>query len=413
MSAAESSNKTAKRPRSVPGAARTAAKRGVPPGAPKGATKGRRNAGKGPAKRTTRSEAVASSSKAAARPPSRSRRRAADRPLSAAKAAARRSALLRRKISKLALKIPGTRLEALINELYDELERAGITFKPKCYLADEWGCPNNVPVIGIPFYLADRQLSRLEGEITGIEAEDETEILMYLRHEAGHAFNYAYRLYTLPKWQRTFGSYRKAYHDDYNPTPFSTRYVRNVPGWYSQKHPDEDLAETFAVFIRPDSNWRESYSGSPALRKLLHVEHLVRRYGRKPPLVGIDAPDSPFEQMNMTLAQWYASPGQEAQACDLPTLIDEDLRSLFPDEGGKLAARALRAHRRAWVRNLHHWTGMNRHLAEALFEEMLKRTDTLRLRIESERSGERIADAAIFLTTLAMNYQYTGKFAGE
>ena len=53
-----------------------------------------------------------------------------------------------------------------------------------------------MPVIGIPFYLADLQLARLEGQLTDIEAENEAEVVMYLRHEAGHAFNYAYRLYT-------------------------------------------------------------------------------------------------------------------------------------------------------------------------------------------------------------------------
>ena len=29
------------------------------------------------------------------------------------------------------------------------------TFAPACYLSDEWGCPSGIPVIGIPFYLAD------------------------------------------------------------------------------------------------------------------------------------------------------------------------------------------------------------------------------------------------------------------
>jgi len=59
--------------------------------------------------------------------------------------------LLSRKISDLSLKIQGTRLEVLIGRLYQELEKAGISFRPKTYLADEWGCPHGVPVIGIPF----------------------------------------------------------------------------------------------------------------------------------------------------------------------------------------------------------------------------------------------------------------------
>lgn len=90
--------------------------------------------------------------------------------------------LLSRKICDLPLKIQCTRLEALIDELYKELGETGISFRPKTYLADEWGCPHGVPVIGIPFYLADPKLCTLEGQVTGIEAEDDAEVMMYLRH---------------------------------------------------------------------------------------------------------------------------------------------------------------------------------------------------------------------------------------
>src|SRR3990170_8185168 len=142
-------------------------------------------------------------------------------------------ALLPRRISDLQLRIAGTALERLIAQLYRDLEARGIRFRPKCYLADEWGCPTGVPVIGIPFYLADPQLARIEGELTGIEAETEVETLMYLRHESGHAFNYAYRLYLDGEWTRTFGSFRRPYPDEYRPEPFSDRYVRHIPGWYA------------------------------------------------------------------------------------------------------------------------------------------------------------------------------------
>src|ERR1035437_9320692 len=135
--------------------------------------------------------------------------------------------LLSRKICDLSLKIPGTRLESLIEALYQEMGKAGISFKPKAYLADEWGCPHGVPVIGIPFYLANTELSKLEGELTGIEAEDETETMMYLRHEAGHAFNYAYRLFKKPEWRRIFGDFSQAYQDNYQLVPFSAKFVRN------------------------------------------------------------------------------------------------------------------------------------------------------------------------------------------
>jgi hypothetical protein len=99
--------------------------------------------------------------------------------------------LLRKPIKDLGLRIEGSPLEKYVVQLHRELERKGLKhFKPRCYLTDEWGCPDQEPVIGIPFYLADPKLAALEKHVNDLE--DEREIMMYLRHEAGHAFNYAY-----------------------------------------------------------------------------------------------------------------------------------------------------------------------------------------------------------------------------
>jgi len=89
-----------------------------------------------------------------------------------------RERLLAHKISDLGLKIEGTYLEQLVQRLYGELGSAGIQFKPFVYLSDEWSCPDRVPVIGVPFYLADSKLSQIEDEMMdGIEASTEDEIL--------------------------------------------------------------------------------------------------------------------------------------------------------------------------------------------------------------------------------------------
>ena len=107
-----------------------------------------------------------------------------------------REQLLERRIGDLNLRLDGTPVARLTRRLYDELEQAGLCFRPPVYLSDEWGCPDRVPIIGVPFYLADPQLMRLEDEfMEGVEAESDEEIMRFLRHEAGHALNYAYRLY--------------------------------------------------------------------------------------------------------------------------------------------------------------------------------------------------------------------------
>ncbi len=318
-------------------------------------------------------------------------------------------ALLSRKINELSLRIPGTRLEVLIHQLYAELEKASLHFRPRAYLSDEWGCPDRVPVIGIPFYLADPVLSKLEGELTDVEAENEAEVMMYLRHEAGHAFNYAYRLYLQPECQKMFGSIAEVYLDDYKTVPFSARFVRHVPGWYGQKHPDDDFAETFAVWLTPGSDWQNRYAGTPALAKLQYVDRIVHELaGQPPPVAGGDL-DTPVEEMAMTLAEWYA-PEEDAPTCALPDILDSDLQSLFPDKEGQPAQELIHAYRRVLIRDLNYWTGVTRGVLQALLAEVARRVEALQLKVRPDHALTRMADLAIFLTTLVMNYNYTGQF---
>jgi hypothetical protein len=319
--------------------------------------------------------------------------------------------LLSRRISDLSLTIRGTRLEAIIGELYQELEKAGISFKPKTYLADEWGCPHGVPVIGIPFYLANPELSKLEGELTGIEAEDEAEVMMFLRHEAGHAFNYAYRLFRQPEWRRLFGRFSQVYEYNYQPVPFSSRFVRHIPGWYAQKHPDEDFAETFAVWLTPASDWQKQYADTPALAKLIYVDKIVGKYGRKPPLVSDEKLDMPIQQMKMTLDSWYEM-GRDTNRIKLNIRrsLDNDLRRLFPAEQGQAAVDILRTNRKQLVKEVTHWTGINRKLLSALIDELLDRIKFLGLRTDSEQPVTNMVSVSVFVTTLVMNYLYRGQF---
>src|SRR5690242_18870053 len=58
-----------------------------------------------------------------------------------------------RRIRELGLKLDGSPIEPLLQNLYKELDAAGIGLKPPFFIADEWGCPDGVPAIGVPFYL--------------------------------------------------------------------------------------------------------------------------------------------------------------------------------------------------------------------------------------------------------------------
>ena len=77
-----------------------------------------------------------------------------------------RRSLLDRRISELGLSIQGSLVEKYVDRLYAELDARGLRFHPPVYLSDEWGCPDGTPLIGIPFYLADRRLGAIESALT-------------------------------------------------------------------------------------------------------------------------------------------------------------------------------------------------------------------------------------------------------
>jgi hypothetical protein len=327
--------------------------------------------------------------------------------------ASERAQLLAARIDQLGLKIEGSRLEPLVRQLFAELEQAGISLKPEVYLAEEWGCPESLPVIGIPFYLADERLLSLEREhMEGVEAESDEDVLRYLRHEAGHAFGYAYRLYETEAWHRLFGPYSRPYREDYEPNPFSRNFVRYLPGWYAQKHPDEDFAETFAVWLDPASEWRERYAGWPCLAKLEYVERTVRELGRGAPQV----PPLPYDagdELWHSVAEHHSRYAYKAR--ELPAHFDGDLRELF-EEGPRQGPTALDAHdfliglRRLLISTIGYWTGVHDHTVRALIEHLAERSRVLGLWLPPEREQELRMELVSYLTALCMNRLYKGDF---
>jgi hypothetical protein len=323
--------------------------------------------------------------------------------------------LLAKPIKELGLKLEGSPLEKYVHELYREIERKGLRhFRPGCYLTDEWGCPSGEPVIGIPFYLADPKLAELEKGMNDLE--DEREIMMYLRHEAGHAFNYAYELYKSDEWRALFGPFRRAYKDHYRPVPFSRRYVRHIAGWYAQKHPDEDFAETFAVWLTPRSGWRRKYRGWGAMRKLRYVERQARRVADQPPLRSMGETDVTVEEMDVTIGQFYREHTPDEAHAIAELALDADLADILlkPSprrrSGIRPAAPWLAEHRKEIVDKVTYWTGVRRPLVKALVESVEQRVQALGLAVETAREASQLVELVAYATTLAMNYLARGRF---
>jgi hypothetical protein len=171
-----------------------------------------------------------------------------------------------------------------IEQLYAQLERRGIRFRPRIWLSTEWFSPDGIPGIAVPFFVAHPRLRRLEHRMMGeVEGSNAKWRLRILRHEAGHAIDTAYRLRRRADWRATFGYASTPYPPDYSVRPGSKRYVLHIGHWYAQSHPTEDFAETFAVWLQPKSRWRREYAGWPALKKLEFVDELMSDIaGRRP-----------------------------------------------------------------------------------------------------------------------------------
>jgi len=321
--------------------------------------------------------------------------------------------ILNKPIKELGLKLEGSPLERLVQQLYRELDRKGLSrFRPLCYLSDEWGCPSGEPVIGIPFYLADPKLARLEKEMNDLE--DRHEIMMYLRHEAGHAFNYAYALYRTPEWRDLFGPFRRPYRDGYRPVPFSRQFVRHIAGWYAQKHPDEDFAETFAVWLTPRSRWRERYKGWGAMTKLRYVDRMARRLRATEPVRPQGHTDITVEEMETTVEDFYKK-AMEEEGGSVELALDTDLVDIFPvskrrKKGTRAAAELLKENRKALIDKVTYWTGVQRPLVKRLVESIEARVVELGLRAAVRSEGENLTEVTAYATALAMNYLARGKF---
>jgi hypothetical protein len=309
-------------------------------------------------------------------------------------------------IRELGLRLEESPVAGYVRRLYEELERSGLHhFRPLCYLSDEWGCPSEEPVIGIPFYLADRRVAHIEDTINDVEGE--REILMYLRHEAGHAFNYAYKIYLTSEWHDIFGSFRRAYRDDYKFVPFSRDYVRHIPGWYAQKHPDEDFAETFAIWLDPDSHWRERYRGWPAMRKLEYVDRMARELGDTPPPRSCGQTDVTVDEMEQTVEEYYRQFHADESKFIEGLALDSDLADMFVTTTGDdyIAADELLAeHRRNLVDKVNEWTGVRRSLVRALVDAIAAHLRALGLTAPRDRSRAAMVDLAVYITTLAMTF---------
>jgi hypothetical protein len=313
----------------------------------------------------------------------------------------------------LGLTIRGTPLEKVLQDFQRELKRRRLTrVEPTFYLSTEWGVPFGTVSIAIPFYLARTDLTKLHAERGGlVEGAGPADILRYLRHEMGHVLNYAYKLYEESEWIRHFGDINQAYVEEYRPQPFHPDYVRHLPGWYAQKHPDEDWAETFAVWLTPDFDWRRRYAAAAvALAKLEYCDRIIDILRGRETLVREEELDEEVGAIGSSLDDFYQEhvpPGG-----DVPPEVDDALQTLF---GALPAAVDPSAQERrsaaVLIRRLEHtlaaevfrWTAYFPEHTRVLLRRLAERAGILRLVYPAEREADATVALTAFVTALALS----------
>jgi hypothetical protein len=292
--------------------------------------------------------------------------------------------LLQMKIRDLGLSVQGSLLEGLIEKLYAELDAKGIEFHPPCYLADEWLCPDGEPIIGIPFFLANPRLKRLEQKLMyEVEGGTDEAFMKLLRHETGHSLNYAYKFYRRTRWRELFGPFTSRYSDSYDFCPYSKRFVIHLEDNYAQSHPDEDFAETFAVWLTPGSRWEEKYKGWYAVKKLRYVDSLMKKISGLPPIkISQEKPPWSASRMTSTLFAYYERK-RRLLGDEFKGYYDDALKELFPHRrktaGREKASRILRRYRLELVDNISKRTGHRKYDARQLINKLIYRCEVLGL----------------------------------
>ena len=319
-------------------------------------------------------------------------------------------ALLNVRMCDLPLQIDNELAERT-EQLRAELRAAGLVAPVHFYLSDEWFTPDGTTSIAVPFYLAHPRLAKLEeSQMLEVEGGEYEWCMRILRHEAGHAIDNASKLRLRRQRLTVFGSYKKPYPESYTPRPYSKSFVLHLDSWYAQSHPDEDFAETFAVWLTPASEWRQRYAEWPALKKLEYMDALMHSVRHKAPRLDNPEEIEPLWRLRKTLRQHYRTKRRH-YGVDYPNFYDRDLRRLFSDApefaSSVTAAQFIGRIRRQTRRVVAEWTGIYQYTIDQVIEDMIARSRELKLRLAvSEEQARR--EFTVLLTVQTMNHLHSG-----
>ena len=335
-------------------------------------------------------------------------------------------------INQLGLQIKGTLIDEAIRRTREDMARVGITqLSPTFYLSNGYGCVEGTANIAIGFYDCNDLLRELNLEFRGWRY-DPADILQIIRHEVGHAFCYAYKLYRTREFRHLFkvkGHFFLTYpqHLGLRPNPWSADFVNPAGDFYAQSHPDEDFAETFSVWLTPEIDWLGQFRSKPgALKKLAYVEQVVADFGRQETLLsngGSNTLDMPVEQLSMTVAKFLGAKTSQVNAYRRRATgyVDGDLRELFQGPPRILplkrfrreyhrASRFLHTYKRLLVNRVSYWAEVDDTVATDLVDKLALRARANSRYVKVADIEKKLIEVTTYLTVLCKNYRETEQY---
>ena len=171
-------------------------------------------------------------------------------------------------------------------------------------------------------------------KILDVEGGTPPECMRILRHEAGHVVQHAYRAAAAAAAGSSCSAApRHAIRATTGPTRAASNYVQHLRLWYAQSHPDEDFAETFAVWLTPALELAQALcrlAGAEEARICRRADGRDRRReaGADAAALQVD----PLEPAQPDARRALRAEAGASTLVDAAATYDRDLRRIFSDD---------------------------------------------------------------------------------
>lgn len=184
---------------------------------------------------------------------------------------------------------------------------------------------------------------------------------------------------------------------------FSRKFVIHLDTWYAQSHPDEDFAETFAVWLKPKSNWRKKYKNWPAIKKLEYMDELMHEIGNQSPVLKNKNRVDCQSKLDHTIKEHYEKRRDYFGLSDIK-FYDFQLYKVFSKEKSDLSAEKFLRNNRSEIRRVVAKSiGTYQYVINQILDEIILRCQELSLYLANSQESTKLEFTSTF-SILTLEY---------